>query len=132
MTIELDEPPRAENAVAEYWLENGILQGRFKDGALIDLVAARDCQRIRNTILLDQTLPLLLDIRSLKELTKSARDFLSSPECIKGTSAGVLLTNNSIFVRTIANIYYRLATPNIPHRIFSDEEAAIRWLLGKP
>lgn len=119
---------RTENAVAEFWIEDGILFSKFRDGALVDLEAARDCVLTRNRILKDRTLPLLLDVRGLKELTKAGRDYLGSPECMKGTSAGVLLTNNSIFVRTIANIFFRLATPPIPHRMFSDEKKALEWL----
>ena len=119
---------KAENEVAEYWVTDGILYGRFKPNALIDLDAAQDCLRTRNKILGKRVLPLLLDIRGQKELTKSARDYLGSPECMKGTSAGVLLTNQSIFVRTVANIFFRLSTPTIPHRMFSDEASALQWL----
>ncbi len=128
MVIANHQKNRVENVVAEYWIQDGILHGRFKSGALIDLEAAKDCLKIRNQILGDQTLPLLLDVRGLKELTKSARDFLGSPQCMKGTSAGVLLTNNSIFVRTVANIFFRLATPAIPHRMYSDLATAEKWL----
>lgn len=118
---------RVSNEISEFWIENGILCAQFRDGALVDLDAAKDSVRIRDGLLNGRVMPILLDIRGLRELTKGAREYLSSPECLKMTSAGVLLTNNSLFVRTLANIYFRLAQPNMPHRMFADREAALHW-----
>jgi len=116
------------NDVAKYWVKDNIVYGKFVDGALIDLEAAKDIIRIRLLLQAGNPMPLLMDIRGLKELSKLARDFLGSPKGLEKTSAGVLLTNKSIFVRTIGNIYFKLTNPSIPHKMFSEEAKAIEWL----
>jgi hypothetical protein len=119
---------RSENSVAEYWVEDGFLFGRFLEGAIVDLDQAKDCVRTRNLVLGHQVLPLLLDVRGLRRLSKHARDYLGSAECMAGTSAGVLLTDNSLLVRTIANTFFALGRPTIPHRMFADRDRALEWL----
>lgn len=124
----MKEREQTYNSAAELWIENGIVCARYKTGTLLDLDLAKDCIRIRLTLQDGKTMPLLLDITGLREITKAARAYLSSDYALTGTSAGVLLTNSSIFVITLANIYFTLAKPQIPHRLFADREKALDWL----
>jgi len=116
------------NNAIEIKIEDGVVLGIFLDGASIDFNVAKDCIRIRLLLQDKKIMPLLLDIRNLKELSKPARDLLASSEGLKAISAGALLTDKSFFLHTLGSIFFRLSKPKIPHKMFHDRKQAIAWL----
>lgn len=70
--------------------------------------------------------PVLVDIRGLRSITREARAaFADTDLCSR-----VALFVGSPLSRTIANFFIVVARPDIPSRVFNDEEEAERWLVA--
>ena len=72
---------------------------------------------------------------SMRSITSVARVNLAavnyhfgSKEALEKTSAGVLLTDKSVFVQTLGIIFLKLTNISIPHKMYSNKEKAIQWL----
>lgn len=119
---------RIENQWVEYKIKYGIVFGRFKNGASVDLITAKKLIETRLVLQNGRDLPLLVDITGLRHVTKDARDFFASNESLRGTIAGALIVGKSLFSRTLGNIFFLLSRPEIPHKMFGSAVPAMRWL----
>ena len=72
--------------------------------------------------------PLLVDIRVSKPLDAEARHYYSGQVLVDGFSALGLLVDASPLGRMMGNVYFRVARPGIPARLFTDEGQAMKWL----
>lgn len=108
-------------------IQDGILIGYYKQGAKINLQAAKDIVRTRLEFCGYQTYPVLAINLGIFTFDKEARDFLSSDEGTRGISAGGILIDTH-FTAILCNVYLRVTKPRIPTRSFSTVESAIRWL----
>jgi hypothetical protein len=73
--------------------------------------------------------PLLIDIRSAQPLDADARHHYSGQTLVDAFVALALLVESSPFGRMMGNIYFRVARPGIPTRLFTDEGQAVQWLI---
>ncbi len=67
-----------ENDYAEYLLLDGIVHITYKNGVNIDLEAAVEIVNDRLRFQEGESYPILCDIRKVREVNKSARDYLAN------------------------------------------------------
>lgn len=73
--------------------------------------------------------PMLVDISRCRPLEPEVRHFYSGAVLVESFCALGLLIEASPFGRTMGNIYLRIARPGIPTKLFTDESAALSWLV---
>lgn len=109
-------------------LQDNLLIGTYKKGLKIDLETAKEI--IRTRLEFTDSKPVIALVRNLGvvSMDKKARDYLSSDEGIRGIIAGAMVLD-SPFGSFLGNFYLSVTKPKVPIRIFSKEEAALKWLL---
>ena len=106
-------------------IEDGIMYGKWKN-IHITLPIARETVSERIRFSEGVSYPALIDASALKGGDKEAREYLAKEgsELIK---AGALLVN-SIFTKTLVNVFMLINKPPVPTKMFTDEEKAKEWL----
>ena len=107
-------------------LKNGILYVKFKKKE-IDAALAQKIIEQRLSFVDGQTYPIIVDGSAVKELTKAARETLSSEKANQNTVALAVIVRNPV-TRTIANFFLKFQQPRYPFRLFTDLESAQEWL----
>jgi len=74
--------------------------------------------------------PLLVDISTSQPLDAEARHLYSGQTLEAAFTALALLVEGSPLGVMMGNVYFRVARPCIPARLFTDEAGAIEWLKG--
>jgi len=74
--------------------------------------------------------PLLVDITRAQPLDAEARHLYSGRTLVAGFTALALVVEGSPFGLMMGNVYFRVARPGIPARLFTDEGRAREWLKG--
>lgn len=115
-----------DNEYSKIELSNGIIIATWK-ASFIDLNIAKNAVSSRLSVTAGQNYPVLIKMKSVKESTKEARDFLSSQNGSDGVSAGAILVE-SILGNMLATFFVYLNKPKIPTKIFKDEAKAKEWL----
>jgi hypothetical protein len=71
--------------------------------------------------------PLLVDARKLRSFARDARQFFASEEVSRVTLAFALIVDTPVS-RVLGNFYLGLNKPQLPTRLFTDEDKALEWL----
>jgi hypothetical protein len=118
-----------ENLYIIYELTDGVLYATFKPGIIVDLSGARLILSDRLKFVHKQDLPILIDVRGLKSITKEARDFLSSEDGQRGVKASAMLIEGYLS-STIANFFLKVNVKKnkFPVKTFTDRTRALTWL----
>jgi hypothetical protein len=106
----------------------GVLVVRIKNGAR-QLLA--DAEQNLGAALIERggaRRPLLIDIRGAVPLEADVRHYYSGKVLVTGFTALSLLVDASPLGRMMGNVYFRVARPGIPTRLFSDGADARKWL----
>ena len=109
----------------------GVLVVRINDGAK-QLIA--DAEQNLGAALIERggkRRPLLIDIRKAVPLDADVRHYYSGQVLVSGFTALALLVDASPLGRMMGNVYFRVARPGIPTRLFTDGADARRWLAGQ-
>src|ERR1044071_5987417 len=117
------------NAVIELEPE-GILVVRIRDGARQLLP---DAEQNLGAALIERggkRRPLLIDIREALPLDAEVRHYYSGQVLVSGFTALALLVDASPFGTMMGNIYFRVARPGIPTKLFTEGPEARLWLGG--
>jgi len=61
--------------------------------------------------------------------TREAREFLFKDPSIQRYTTRVALVHRSPVSRVLTTFFIRLVKPQVPVRVFTDEEQAVAWLL---
>jgi len=117
---------RLENEYAIVELSNGIIVGTLKPD-IVDKLIAQKAVISRLELSHGKSFPFLINIKSVKTVTKEARDFLASEEGCKGVTAASILID-SVIGSMIGNFFIRISKPLVPTRLFTNEEDAKKWL----
>lgn len=117
---------KIEDTYVTFQIINGILHAFYKP-ELVSLEIAKKIAFFRKEYIQDNSYPTLVRINKVAKATKDARDFLSSEEGVEGVTAGAIITNSS-FQATLANFFLKVTKPQIPTKLFVEEEKAIKWL----
>jgi len=72
--------------------------------------------------------PLLIDVRGGQPLDADVRHYYSGQVLVDGFTALGLLVDASPLGLMMGNVYFRVARPGIPTRLFTNADEANRWL----
>lgn len=107
--------------------EEGFLRVTSKPGCEIELQDAQhdfnEGARLVNYL----RVPVLADGRNFTDHTKEVRDFYASKEIAEKISAMAILVD-SLATRIIGNFFITTSKPHFPTKLFTSEDAAIKWL----
>lgn len=113
-----------ENAIIE--LYENIILATWKD-EIIDIIIAKTAVENRLEATGGKKYPMLINMKSVKTISKEARDFLASEPGCEGVIAAAIIIDSAIN-SMIANFFLYVTKPPIPTKIFGDEEDAMQWL----
>jgi hypothetical protein len=109
---------------------DGVLVVRINDGA-VQLLP--DAEQNLGAALIERggkRRPLLIDIRKAVPLDADVRHYYSGQVLVSGFTALALLVSASPLGRMMGNVYFRVARPGIPTKLFTDGVDARQWLAG--
>ncbi len=117
-----------ENDYTSYRFHDAILHIIYHQGVCIDLKAA--VQIVQDRLLLQEgvSLPVLCDIRGIKEINKQARAYLA----IEGSTLikAVAVIVEPPVSKMLSEFYIRTSNPPIPTQSFERTEDALTFLKG--
>ena len=124
-------PTLHETATARIGLrEDGVVIVRIRQGAHQSPADARENLDSAVAATSGQRRPLLVDIIGAKGLDAETRHLYTGERLVAGFTALALLVELSPLGRMMGNVYFRVARPGIPARLFTDESSAVDWLRG--
>lgn len=115
-----------DNEYSKIELENGIIIATWKC-SVITLEIAKIVVDERLKITAHNKYPFLIHMKSVKESTKEARDFLATGQACLDISVAAFYVD-SILENVIANLFIYLNKPTVPTKIFRDVAKAREWL----
>lgn len=115
----------AENEYIIFWDDDNVLAQRFKVSK-IGLEEAKSVVALRHTIQKDQRL-FFADISKVSSVSKEARDYFASSYATDKVIAVAFYTS-SIISRMLVTFFLAFNRPDVPSKIFSDEQEAMQWL----
>src|SRR3954471_18181694 len=118
---ELDTP------YVNYEIKDDILIARYKKGIRINIDIARKIVQDRLTFTGNKSMVAPVYNQGVIGMDKEARDYLSSPEANKGLKAGAIILDSE-FTSILGNFFLSVNKPNIPAKVFTNVDQAIKWL----
>jgi SpoIIAA-like len=104
---------------------DGIARIRYEVGDIVNEDRARATIVELKSLTSGKRLPVLVDIRKMKSVTREARVVFGN--AADAFSALALLAD-SPRTQLIANFFIGLSRPKVPTQMFTDEEKALTWL----
>ncbi|MBC9795887.1 hypothetical protein IBL28_07915 [Sinomicrobium sp. FJxs] len=118
--------PNIENEYAKFWIDRNILFFVYKPNTIIDLKAAKIIVADRLKFQNERSFPVFCDIRGIKDVDKTARDYLAREGSTLTRAVSILVAPPVSHV--ILEFYLKVSKPNIPSKIFTDRQKALRFL----
>ena len=115
-----------DNDYLKIEVENNVLIGTFKN-EVVDLSVCHKITEYRLEIQKGKSYPLLSNIKSIKNISKPARDFMASKEGCEGVVAAAVLIGSPLG-SMIGNFFISISRPLRPTKIFTNETDAKKWL----
>ncbi|OBX24461.1 hypothetical protein LX77_03562 [Gelidibacter algens] len=115
----------SENDYASYKLADGILIITYNKDVVIDLPAAVYVVKERLSIHEGRTLPVLCDVRQIKEVNKAARSYLSIEGSILVKAVAFIV--DSPVSEMLSEFYLRTNKPTIPTKAFNNIDLALKF-----
>ena len=106
---------------------DGVVIGRFLPGAVVTVDDAIENIAVTAELTQGRRVPVLVDLRHARSQSAQAREYLAGPEANKVSNAVALLIGSPIS-RALGNFYLGFNRPNVPTRLFTDENEARQWL----
>ena len=110
-----------------YEIKDNILVATYKKGVKVNLEIARKVVSDRRQFLGNKSVPVMVINQGVLSMDKEARDYLSSAEANVGLKAGAIIMD-SVFTSILSNFFLSVSKPNIPARMFTNQEQAMKWL----
>ena len=107
-------------------IKEGIIRAKYKSER-IDASVAEQAIQVRLDFTKQQVLPVLVDVSSVKYVTKEAREILSSERAGERVAASAAVIENAV-TRSIARFFFKFQHPHYPFKIFNNVESAEHWL----
>jgi len=118
-----------ETATARIALgDDGVLVVRVRDDATQFAKDARENLTAAIAETQGRRRPLLVDITRSQPLDAEARHLYSGRTLVDAFTALALVVEGSPLGLMMGNVYFRVASPGIPARLFTDEGRARDWL----
>lgn len=115
-----------ENDYTSYRFLEGILHIKYHQGVRIDLKAAVQIVKDRLFLHEGRLLPVLVDIRGIEEINKSARAYLAMEGSTLVKAAAVIV--EAPVSEMLSEFYIRTSNPPIPTKSFERMEDAMEFL----
>lgn len=110
------------------WMgEDGIARSVVKKDAEITLDDAIANSYAVNSLKNEGKFPLLIDSTSIKSMSKDARKYFAINNRSTKVSAFAVVVKSSLS-KVVANFFFRLQSPSVPAKLFTNETEAIEWL----
>lgn len=110
------------------WLRNdGIGYSLVTAGSEVNLEDAEAGVEIIRSLDKGRQIPIIVDIRRIKSISKEARKHFAADRVRPSATAVGLLISSSVS-RVIGNFFVQLNKPKVPTRIFNRPEEASEWL----
>jgi hypothetical protein len=106
---------------------NNFWKFTYRDGQSITLAEAKEIVLFRKKITQDALLKILVVIPQKIEMSKDARDYLSSPEGTRNITATAIVVKSK-YSFFLSKFFIKLNPPKTPVKIFDSEPKAIQWL----
>ncbi len=118
-----------ENEFCKMQIKDGVLYSWYKEGVVVDLIAAKKIVEARHTLIGESKYPVLVFDQGTKEVKREARIYLSTEEGMKGITAGAFIVNNPVTKMVIQFwLSLNVVKSNFPIKSFSNEKDALIWL----
>ena len=114
------------NDFATFWIEDSVLHFVYHSSVKIDLAAAEKIVSDRVKFQEEKILPVLCDVRGLKEIDKEARDYLAKEGSLMASAVAVLV--NPPLSKAMTDFYIQNSKPVVPTRPFTDKYEALKYL----
>jgi hypothetical protein len=116
--------------VARLWAgDDGICRIIHAPGAEVTLQDARETMAAYRKINHGKRLPLLIDTKTMRSISRDARSYYASDEAAACASAAAIVVGTPVS-RVLGNFYIGLSNPHLPSRLFTSESRALAWLDG--
>lgn len=108
--------------------QNGILHGKYKNQATIDLQTAKTIVRQRKKITGNKRTVGIVDVTDAGNMTNDARSYMAEEEAMDLTNAFAIIASNS-FQKLMVTGYIKMNKPTVPTKIFTHNQyqEAIEW-----
>ncbi len=107
--------------------EDGILQIKMLEGSNITLEKIKEIYDQSQLLAENAKVLALIDGSSDYDMSDEAKKYAAGEEALKNRVATAIVTN-SITNRLMINLYIKFYKPLVPTKMFSDKDAAIKWL----
>jgi hypothetical protein len=108
--------------------DDGIVRCEVKPTAAHTLTDAEENVRATAELTKGRRLPLILDARRAKGISREAREYYTGPDNAAVVMATAMIIDSSVG-KIIGNFLIRVNRPPFPFRLFSDENSAHAWLV---
>jgi hypothetical protein len=126
MAMEIEEIQRLDKV--KLWLgKDGIVRIIWVPGAEVTLDDARETMAAYLRIYQGKKRPLYVDTKTMKSLTREARQYFAGEEAARVASAVAILVSTPVS-RVLGNFYLGVSAPHLPTRLFDSEDEALEWL----
>ncbi|WP_298535854.1 hypothetical protein [uncultured Algibacter sp.] len=115
-----------ENDYTSYRFHDDILHIVYHQGTCIDLKAAAEIVKDRLSLHQGRRLPILCDIRGIKEINKSARTYLAREGSTLIMAVAVII--EPPVSEMMSEFYIRTSNPTIPTKSFERMDEALAFL----
>ena len=107
---------------------DGILWVKIREGAQQNMDEARAIVQACAKEAAGTKRPVIIDGRNTPPLDVETRHFYTGGPLFEQFAALALVLEATPMARLRANIYFRVAKPDIPFRLFHETDSAARWL----
>lgn len=109
------------------WIEDNIIFGKYKPDLVINLKIAKEIVTDRKKVSKGISRSFLIDITGLLSVDAPARKYMAGADACEFLNAGAVYTPNKLLA-FLGNAWILLDKPLVPAKIFSNKEAALKWL----
>ncbi|MGQ0828934.1 MAG: DUF7793 family protein [Bacteroidota bacterium] len=119
---------KVRTSVAEMFIdEDDILRIKILKGVHVTLEKSKEYYQASNQLTKNNKVLVMVDASQDYTITDEAKEYGASEEVSKNRIAVAIVTN-SIANRLTVNLYIKFYKPIVPTKMFSEEQAALKWL----
>ena len=122
-------PDAARTRTCALWVDEGIVRGRFHDGAEVGLADAQENLDLMARLVNGHRMPVLVDLRPVRSQSADARAYFAGPAAAEVTVAVALLIESPLS-RVVGSFFLGFNRPQTPAKLFTSVEDAEKWLVS--
>ncbi|UMB54208.1 hypothetical protein MKD41_01715 [Lutibacter sp. A64] len=115
-----------ENKFAKFWISDQILFFEYKQDVVIDLAAAQCIVADRIQFQNEISYPIFCDVRGIKNIDKTARDYLAQSGSVLTKAVSFLVDKRVL--KAMTTFYVTISKPTVPSQMFDDTTKALEFL----